>query len=713
VRLLRGLGLVAGAVLQVVFAVGLAAQVPTPTPQPPRPAPTDTVRPRPAPRDTVRLPAPADTGRGARIDSVRGIPDTLKTRVRADSIQAPLARAEVPTAIGVGPLYRWTRDSILSTGAANLTDLLERVPGVTVYRSGFLASAQTAAYLGDMARIRVFRDGVELDVLDPRAGGVRDLADVQLANVDELSVERAAGELRVHVRTWSVRNTTPYTRVDAFTGDEETNLYRFFYGRRFGSGFAAQAGVQQFGTGARNRRTGGGGNVLDALARVGWARGAWSVDATYAVLNRQRDLTTTFIGQDSVLRPFEGRRSEGSFRVAYGDPESGGPWAQAIASSARLGVSETSSQFAADSLGRRASGVLAIDTVFVPDSAASRRQYVLTGGYTLGPVRLSVTDRVRSIDGAMLNTPSARATFDTPWLSASAFVERNAPGGYVVAPVTVVDSVYRLVPATPTAPSRITFDEVERLAGRTVDPLRTSRADVSARLTPLPWVALLGSVSRESRRFAADSGDRTFDGTSARLEAAVRLGRLWLSGGLLRRGTDSLVPPSVYDCIRLGEQCTQLQGEVDSAQTGATFGVRGKVVKDVYLDVVGTGWNRAGAAYRPQYQLRGEVGVQTNWLSRFPSGNFGFKFAVIDEYRSRVRFPIAVDPGTAPEPGPCPGFVCAAPANVVTAQLEIRIQTGVVSYQLRNALNRQYELVPGLRMPGPVSYYGVRWTFWN
>ena len=118
-------------------------------------------------------------------------------------------------------------------------------------------------------------------------------------------------------------------------------------------------------------------------------------------------------------------------------------------------------------------------------------------------------------------------------------------------------------------------------------------------------------------------------------------------------------------------------------------------------------------------RARGEVGVQTNWLSRFPSGNFGFKSAFIDEYRSRIYLPTAtdndiVDPGSGIVVVPQrEQLVFAQPTNVLTFQLEIRILTGTVTYQLRNALGRRYELVPGLRMPGPVSYYGVRWTFWN
>jgi hypothetical protein len=272
----------------------------------------------------------------------------------------------------------------------------------------------------------------------------------------------------------------------------------------------------------------------------------------------------------------------------------------------------------------------------------------------------------------------------------------------------------------------------KRVASVLNHPTLATRFDVSGRLSPLSWLALLGSVSREQRQlYSPVVGTDTpstigytkvqYPGVlTTRLEAAVRYHRLWLSGGVIRRGVDTLVAPSVYECLRPPDSssCAQPRGESDSSETargatGVIFGARGPVYKDVYLDITGTGFKRSDAAYRPQYQLRGEIGVQTNWLSRFPSGNFGFKSAFIDEYRSRVRFPTHIDSTAASGLPLCDLQPCAAPSNVLTFQLEIRIQTGTLSYRFSNALNRAYETVPGMRMPGPVSYYGVRWTFWN
>ena len=59
---------------------------------------------------------------------------------------------------------------------------------------------------------------------EAREGGVRDLGVIQLWSLEEVAVERAAGELRVYLRSWRVERTTACTRTDITTGSENTNL---------------------------------------------------------------------------------------------------------------------------------------------------------------------------------------------------------------------------------------------------------------------------------------------------------------------------------------------------------------------------------------------------------------------------------------------------------------------------------------------------------
>jgi hypothetical protein len=715
-----------------------------------RRAPGDTIR-RPPARDTIRtgrdttiktvVPIPPKTrADSAKIDSVRGIPDTTRTKQRADSIQPPLAVSELPPEVRVGRVLHWTRDSIFTTGAITLADLLERVPGITTFRTGWLASAQTAAYLGDFRRVRVFRDGVEMDAIDPRNGGAQELLDVQLWQADEITVERAAGEIRVYVRTWTTRNTTAYTRVDVATGDEDTNLYRGFYGKRWGNGLALQVGAQQYGTGTRNR-LGGGGDALDAVLRLGWARRGWSVDGYFRRLGRTRDVTVSVEG-DSLLPGIDPRRNEAYFRLAYGNPDRRGPWVQAIASALGVSLGGTAvasrdSAFAflrSATVGSRVTRTLqSIDSLPAADSSVSRTQYVLTGGYTLGAVRLSVTDRLRATQGSTYNSPSVRLAYDRPRLTVSALGEWGGVGGVRVDtasirtgttfPLTVVDTTSRS-PVQVTTTQRDTVVVRNRLRGVVVSPDRWSRLDLAARLSPLPWLAVQGGISRESRStFAIVPTDPGTGGgssiafveqpqdalTSIQGDVAARLGRAWFSAGVIRRGATGLAIPTVY-----GGGLADSVAPRDGAVSGVLLGAQGKVYGDVYVDVNAVSWGSAGP-YRPQYQGRFELGVATNWLNRFPSGNLGIHFALIDEYRSRTQFRLDPESTSGSLTALCgaESARCAPPSNMLSVLLEIRIQKGTLWYQLRNALNREYALVPGFTMPRPINVYGVRWEFWN
>ena len=176
---------------------------------------------------------------------------------------------------------------MFATGAVTLLQLLELVPGVTTFTTGNIASPQFAAYAGNPGRVRIFLDGMEIDNLDPRAGGALDLAELQLWSLEQVTIERGADELRIYCRTWSVQRTTTSTRIDVLTGDQRTNLYRAFFGKRYQHGELLQVGGQSYGT--SSDQDVGGGNELSLFARLGWANKDWSVDGYYMHADRTRD----------------------------------------------------------------------------------------------------------------------------------------------------------------------------------------------------------------------------------------------------------------------------------------------------------------------------------------------------------------------------------------------------------------------------------------
>ncbi len=186
--------------------------------------------------------------------------------------------------------------------------------------------------------------------------------------------------------------------------------------------------------------------------------------------------------------------------------------------------------------------------------------------------------------------------------------------------------------------------------------------------------------------------------TNLRAEAGVRVGDLWISGGIIRRDATTLFPAPELIADTVTGTSVRTEGEA----TARTAAIRGRLFKSLYADAWGIAWDDSTGFYRPRYQSRAELYLQTNLLNRFPRGNFGLLASLAHEYRSRVRFPTPGD--TA---------IYTPDVRTVAFKLEIRVQTAVVSYQFRNVLQERYQLVPGFQMPRQTQFYGVRWEFWN
>lgn len=466
--------------------------------------------------DTLKTPADSAAAAAARVAREKAIADSLQIRrdsLRADSIlvdslerenreilrqqqrrgdtvKTATPAAEMPHLTDLGDAYRWGRDELAATGALTLGDLLERVPGLTVFRTGWLGSPQVGAMIGDLGKLRVFYDGIELDPIDPRNGGMLDLSFVQLWQLEEVRIERGASEVRVHLRSWRVRSVTPSTRVDIGTGDLETNGYRGYYGQRWRNGAALQLGAYQIGT--RDNRGAGDADGLSLFGRTGWARGRLSADASFTRSTRTR----TAQPRDEDLDParpelplFDGAFTEAYARGAYTDT-SRGIWVHLTA--ARLSHTQNNLAFR--------------DTFPFPykpvpsELAPSRQQYVAAAGWERGGLALSLTGRYRRIDSLSHFSPSARVVYERPRFALAGFVEQQG----------------------------------ER---------KLRRIDGSGRYLPLSWLGVSGAVSHYS---PTETGlfptSLTYRG-----EVGVRLHRAWLSGGIMSRDTAQLIAPIIFD----------------------------------------------------------------------------------------------------------------------------------------------------------------------
>jgi hypothetical protein len=591
--------------------------------------------------------------------------DSVRQAILADSIKSPLTRYETPDREAEERL-RFTGREILSSGAVNLADLLDRVPGVSTFRSGWMAGLHVATYLGDARRVRLFIDGLEVDAIDVRNGGAVDLTDIQLWAYDEIVVERAPSEIRVWMRTASVVKTTPFTRVDIFTGDLNTNGFRGMFARRWRNGLMLQLGGQQVATqtgrvsgfGAPTQQTTqlrSDGSMQSFSGRFGWARNKWSVDAYGSNVSRERDSHTPREDFDS-LPSYKGQRREGYLRVGYGDTLRGF-WAQAVSGALRVrmeGVGDTTGtpdNGSGDGDGNGDADADSTDTPpIVLDTLRSQTQHMVAVGYRGAWWNASFTHRARPIAGELQHAPALRVGATWRIFDASAYAERNGR-----------DS--------------------------------TDRTDIRLRARPLSWLQLSAA---HSIRSPEDTTGRP-ESSASRAEGAVRLGQLWVGGGLVREDATQF-----DNLILVGAPARTL---ANAASTGVLVSTRGRLYKELRLDVQAIRWDKAQFT-TPQTHVRVELALISDWLSRFPKGEFSINTRLIYDRRGGVPFFYGEgDEGL--------DLRVTEPAQVVTGMLELRIQRAILFYQYRNLTGGQYEQIRGITMPSAVQMYGVRWEFWN
>jgi hypothetical protein len=435
--------------------------------------------------------------------------------IKADSIKAPIGRFADPITYEIGPQYDYDRAHLFATGALTLIDLLDRIPGISTFRSGWLSTPQTAAMNGDFRRVRIFYDGIELDNLDNATGGVLDLSTIQIWTLEHLTIERSANELRLYMRSWTVTNTDPYTRVDVATGNEDTNLYRGFYGKRFDNGGILQFGGQQYGV--QSPRFAGAGDELSLLGRVGISRKSWSVDAFVDRTHATRDIQRPAFGRPPVLS-LDATQTNAYLRAAVGGVNSG-PWAQLTIAS--LGFK---GRTGADH------GVSATSQPDTTERRVSEAQYNVSGGLTAGPARFEIGDRLRSLTGGTYNTFSGRADLVTPLGAVSGFAEHDG---------------FR----------------------------RATNADVGVRAQPLPFLALSGSFATTIP--GANGAASLATTRSARGEVGLRILGPWISVGMISSDKSAGLAPVVYDTLLLSTPAGKATAQTLSIRgpLGRGFGI--------------------------------------------------------------------------------------------------------------------------------------------
>ena len=160
----------------------------------------------------LKIPVPPHADSLIRRDST-GVPRKVPLPQPSDTVQPPLAHAPIPRLLRSDRALHFDRAQIFATGSLTLQDLLARVLIATPLSAGYVSAPANVAVGGDFRRTRVFIDGIEYDALDARSNGIVDYSQIQLWSAEDITIEQSATEVRVHLRTWRVDNTSPYTRL--------------------------------------------------------------------------------------------------------------------------------------------------------------------------------------------------------------------------------------------------------------------------------------------------------------------------------------------------------------------------------------------------------------------------------------------------------------------------------------------------------------------
>ena len=163
--------------------------------------------------------------------------------------------------------------ALFATGAITVADLLERVPGLSTLRTGWIAAPAVGAYLGDVRRVRVFYDGFEITPLDPRSRGALDLTEINLWSAEEV-VDRAGARGGARLSAQLARPShdagDAHRRQHRRPADEPVSRILWPAFRQWRGAFSSPRSSS-----ARRRRRSSGRAATSSglIGRVGWANG--------------------------------------------------------------------------------------------------------------------------------------------------------------------------------------------------------------------------------------------------------------------------------------------------------------------------------------------------------------------------------------------------------------------------------------------------------
>ncbi|MEO8634525.1 MAG: TonB-dependent receptor [Gemmatimonadales bacterium] len=155
----------------------------------------------------------------------------------------PLVGVDVP----LPPASRevLTRDSLSWATAETVGDLLQRIPGVYLWRGGWLGRTEYPDFRGrGPTSVEYLVDGLPYIPIGPDSVGI-DPSLFSASLYDRIEIERWPGQLRVHLFTRRQDRQAPYSHVGIAAGDKSIARYIGSLEKRFPSGLGFAFGGER------------------------------------------------------------------------------------------------------------------------------------------------------------------------------------------------------------------------------------------------------------------------------------------------------------------------------------------------------------------------------------------------------------------------------------------------------------------------------------
>ena len=208
------------------------------------------------------------------------------------------------------------RDSIDWMNVATLGDVIATIPGIYLWRGGWIGAPEMPNYFGRGATsVEYIVDGVPWVPLGPDSLA-SDPSLMPIGLIDRIEIEPLPGLLRVHLMYRNHEVLAPRTRVAVAQGTQDQARYEGLLEKRFRNGLGFALGVEYI------LRNGPNEAASDFNNSLGWLQADWVPSNRFGVQfryllgapDRTRTLTRTEPA-DTLIRPVEGRRGDFTARV--------------------------------------------------------------------------------------------------------------------------------------------------------------------------------------------------------------------------------------------------------------------------------------------------------------------------------------------------------------------------------------------------------------